>query len=83
MTGDSDSTRSNEPVDVDAYVAEHTPELDPANVREFLAEHPKPDDEPGSHIAWAVRILRQRAEGETGGGLGVDRVVSELRERRD
>jgi hypothetical protein len=67
--------------DVVDYVAEHAPELDSQEVSAFLKEHPKPDDEPGSHIAWAVRVLRERGEGEVGDGLPVDRVVSEIRRR--
>jgi hypothetical protein len=60
------------------YVEHHAPELDPQDVRAFMAEHPKPDDEP-SHIGWAVRTLRERGEGEAGDGLSVDRVAAELR----
>ncbi len=63
------------------YVQENAPELDPDDVSQFLAEHPKPDDEPGSHVEWAVRVLRQRGENETGDGLSVDRVADELRRR--
>jgi hypothetical protein len=67
--------------EVVAYVTEHAPELDPKDVSTFLEEHPKPDDEPGSHIGWAVHVLRERGEGEVGDGLPVDRVVSEIRRR--
>jgi hypothetical protein len=63
------------------YVADHAPELDPQQVRAFMAEHAKPDDQPGSHLEWAVRVLRERGEGETGEGLSVDRVVREIRRR--
>jgi hypothetical protein len=63
------------------YVGEHAPELDPNDVSAFMAEHPKPDDEPSSHIGWAVRTLRERGEGEVGGGLSVERVANELRRR--
>jgi hypothetical protein len=62
-------------------VAERAPELDPAEVSRFMAAHAKPADEPDSHVAWAVRVLRETREGETAGGLPVDRVVSELRRR--
>jgi hypothetical protein len=48
-----------------------------------MAEHPKPDDEPGSHVHWAVLVLRQRGEGETGDGLSVDQVVNEIRRRNE
>ena len=61
------------------FVAEHAPELDAAEVSRFMAAHPKPDDEPASHVAWAVRVLRETGEGEVGEGLPVDRVVSEIR----
>jgi hypothetical protein len=44
-----------------------------------MAEHPKPADEAGSHVAWAVRVLRETGEGEVGEGLPVDRVVEERR----
>ena len=47
-----------------------------------MAEHPKPDDQTDSHVAWAVRVLRERGEGEAGDGLSVDRVVNEIRRRR-
>jgi hypothetical protein len=65
------------------FVAEHAPELDDAEVSAFMQEHAKPADEPGSHVAWAVRVMRERGEGEVGEGLPVDRVVSELRRLGD
>lgn len=67
------------------YVGEHAPELDPADVAAFMADHPKPGDERGPHVAWAVRVMREVGEGEVGDGLAVDRVVSEIRQirRRD
>lgn len=68
--------------EVAEYVADNAPELDPKNVSEFLSEHARPDDEPGTHIEWAVRVLRQRGENETGDGLSVDRVADELRRRQ-
>ncbi len=67
--------------EVTDYVREYAPQLDPDDVRDFMAEHPKPEDEPGTHVQWAVRVLRERGEGETGDGLSVDRVVSEIRRR--
>ena len=75
MTQDNDAP-SQEVID---FVAERAPELDPAEVGRFMAEHAKHGDEPGSHVAWAVRVLRETGEGEVGGGLPVDRVVSEIR----
>jgi hypothetical protein len=69
--------------EVTDFVAEHAPELDPAKVTAFMREHDKPSDEPGSHAAWAVRVMRQREESEFGKGLPVDRVVSEMRRLGD
>jgi hypothetical protein len=66
-----------------AYVADHAPELNPADVQAFITEHAKPTDEPGTPTEWAVRVLRERGEGEFGDGLPVDRVVGELRRRDD
>jgi len=72
------------------YVREHTPELDPKDVIEFMREHAKPTSEPGTPIEWAVRLLRQRGENElgdgppverVGGDPAVDRVADELRRR--
>jgi hypothetical protein len=77
MARDSDTDGPSQEV-VD-FVAERAPELDPAEVSRFMAAHAKPADETGSHIAWAVRVMRETGEGETGDGLGVDRVVSEIR----
>lgn len=65
--------------DVVDYVSEHAPELDPREVAEFMNEHPKPGDESDPHVAWAVRVLRERGESEVGDGLPVDRVVDEIR----
>jgi hypothetical protein len=61
------------------YVSERAPELDPQDVSTFMDEHPKPDDEPGSHLEWAVRVLKESAERDVGDGLSIDRVVSEMR----
>ena len=47
-----------------------------------MTEHAKPADETDSHVAWAVRVLRETGEGEVGDGLPVDRVVSEIRRLR-
>jgi hypothetical protein len=70
------------PQDVADYVSEHAPELDLKEVVAFMSEHAKPDDE-RSQVEWAVRVLRERGGGETGEGLSVDRVVNEIRRRRD
>ncbi len=73
-----------------AHVHEHTPELDPKEVIEFMQEHAKPTSEPGTPIEWAVRLLRQRRESKlgdgpaverAGGDPAVDRVADELRRR--
>ena len=40
---------------------------------------PSRPDVDESHVAWAVRVLRETGEGEVGEGLSVDRVVSEIR----
>ncbi len=73
---DDDDMPSQEVID---FVAERAPELDPATVSHFMAEHPLPADARESHVAWAVRVLRETGEGEVGEGLPVDRVVSEIR----
>jgi hypothetical protein len=75
------SQHQNPKDDVAEYVEEHAPELDPDEVSAFMAEHPKPDDETDSQLAWAVRVLRERGEGEVGDGLSLDRVVNEIRRR--
>lgn len=77
---DEHTTPSREVAD---FVAEHASELDPAEVSAFMQEHPKPGDEPGSHLEWAVRVMRERSEGEFGEGLPVDRVVGEMRRLGD
>jgi hypothetical protein len=69
--------------EVATYVAEYAPELDPEDVRKFMEEHAKPDDEPGTHVQWATRVLRERGEGEFGDGLSVDRVADEMRRRTE
>jgi hypothetical protein len=68
--------------ELEKYVREHAPELDPDEVSAFMDEHPKPEDETASHLGWAVQVLRQRGEGEVGAGLPVDQVVNEIRRRR-
>ena len=37
--------------EIGEYVRENAPELDPVDVRAFMATNDKPDDEPDSHIA--------------------------------
>jgi hypothetical protein len=65
------------------YVREHTPELDAQDVIVFMHEHPLPDGEPVSHVAWAVSVLRQRNENMMDDGPSVDRVAGELRRLGD
>src|SRR5205823_598529 len=57
--------------------ADHARELDPQQMRAFMAEHAKPGDQSGSQLEWAVRVLRLRG-GETSEGLSVEGVVSEF-----
>ncbi len=73
----------NPPQEVVDYVGEHAPELDPREVAAFMDEHAKPADEPDSHLGWAVRVMRERGEGEFGEGLPVDRVVEQIRRLDD
>lgn len=79
----AENSRPDPPRDVVDYVAEHAPELDPGEVAAFMDEHAKPGVEPDSHVGWAVRVLRERAEGQFGEGLPVDRVVDEIRKFDD
>lgn len=46
--------------EIDDYVGEHAPELDPADVRRFIAENQKPVSEPGTTVEWATAQLRRR-----------------------
>ncbi len=74
-------TNAQREPDLEHYVTEHAPELDPGDVAAFIDEHAKPVGEPGTPVEWAVRVLRERGEGEFGDGLPVDRVVQEIRRR--
>jgi hypothetical protein len=69
--------------EIATYVGRYAPELDPDDVRQFMANHAKPAADPGTHVQWAVRILREQGEGEFGDGLSIDRVADELRRRTD
>jgi hypothetical protein len=69
------------PDEITTYVSRYAPELDPEAVRKFMAAHSKPDDQPGTHVQWATRILREQGEGEFGDGLPVDQVAREMRRR--
>lgn len=79
MASDEDENKDAPSAEIVDFVAERAPELDPADVSRFMAQHAKPADEPESHVAWAVRVMRETGEGEVGKGLPVDRVVSEIR----
>jgi hypothetical protein len=46
--------------EIDDYVEEHAPELDPREVRDFMAHNTKPVSEPGTQLEWATRLLRRR-----------------------
>ena len=48
--------------EVEGYVDENAPELDPEEVREFIAGNEKPTIEPGTHVEWAVKQLRSHKE---------------------
>ncbi len=78
MTND---TSANPDPELAQYVSEHAPELDPGEVAAFMDEHEKPVSEPGTPLEWAVRVLRERGEGEFDEGLPIDRVVEEIRRR--
>jgi hypothetical protein len=67
--------------EIATYVRRYAPELDPEDVRKFMAEHAKPTADPGTHLQWATRMLREQGEGEFGDGLPVDRVAREMRRR--
>ncbi len=79
----ADSDQPDPPQEIVDYVGEHAPELDPGEVAAFVQAHDKPDDEPGTQLAWAVRVMRQRGEGEFGQGLPVERVVEQFRRLDD
>jgi hypothetical protein len=69
------------PDEITTYVRRYAPELDPEDVRKFMAAHAQPEDQPGTHVQWATRMLREQGEGEFGDGLPVDQVAREIRRR--
>ena len=69
------------PDEVTIYVSRYAPELDPEDVRKFMAAHSQPGDQRSTHVQWATRMLREQGEGEFGDGLPVDQVARELRRR--
>jgi hypothetical protein len=50
--------------EIRGYIQENAPELDPKDVREFIAGNEKPTSEPGTHVEWAVKQLRRHKERE-------------------
>jgi hypothetical protein len=73
------SREDGPPAEIVEYVQRYARELDPADVAAFLDAHPQPDEDTDSPVAWAVRKLRDQGDGEAPEGLGVDRVVDEIR----
>jgi hypothetical protein len=65
--------------EMERYVRDYAPELDPRKVRAFMAEHDKPEAERDSHVAWATKLLRQRGEGQIGDGPPLDTVADAMR----
>lgn len=50
--------------EIQDYVEENASELDPNDVRKFIAGNEKPTSEPGTHVEWAVKQLRRHKEPE-------------------
>ncbi len=48
--------------EVRGYVEENAPELDPNEVRDFIAGNEQPTSEQGTQIEWAVKQLRHHKE---------------------
>jgi hypothetical protein len=66
--------------EIEDYVREYAPEMDPQEVIEFMAEHEKPEDEPDSHVGWATKLLRERGEGQFGDGAPIETVTKAMRQ---
>ena len=66
--------------EIEDFVREYAPEMDPQEVIDFMAEHGKPEGESDSHVAWATKLLRERGEGQVGGGPPIEKVTSALRQ---
>lgn len=64
--------------EVAEYLRLHAPELDEHDVRAFMNQHDKPEQEKGSHIEWAVRALHERRADERD-GPSIDQIVTEMR----
>ena len=67
--------------EIEEAVTQYAPELKIEEVREFMAEHAKPDDEPDSHAVWAAKLLRQRGESSFGERASTEHVADALRQR--
>lgn len=67
--------------EIEGYVEEHAPELDPNEVRGFIADHAKPTSEPGTHIEWAVQQMRRHKERDEEDGPSLEIVEEEMRRR--
>ena len=60
-------------------VRRFAPELDPVELRGFMATHDKPEDEPDSHAVWAAKLLRERREREVVEHVPLETVTDALR----
>lgn len=82
-TADATMSENSPTVDRSAIAGplrELAPELDAAQVATYMTEHPLPSGESGTHLEWAVRVLRQLGEREHAAApLSSARVVDELR----
>ena len=69
------------PDEITTYVSRYAPSSTLKRSGSSWPRIPKPDDQPGTHVQWATRILREQGEGEFGDGLPVDQVAREIRRR--
>jgi hypothetical protein len=51
------------PDEITTYVSRYAPELDPEDVRKFMAAHAPRDNQRGTHVQWATRMLREAQTG--------------------
>ena len=65
--------------EIDSYVDRHAPELDPDEVRRFVADNEKPVSEPGTVIEWATALLQRRARDQEEERPSLDLVQEEMR----
>jgi hypothetical protein len=66
--------------EIEDYVREYAPEMDPQEVIDFMAEHGKPEGEFDSHVGWATKLLRERGEGQFADGPPIEKVTSAMRQ---